>query len=57
MQKLAEFLDKGVDAQIEPWNIASNVIYMEHVVEAPINWKLVIDGARAAAAGLGMQIP
>ena len=45
MPSIADFLGEEVDAQIQPWELEYSVVYKEHVMEMPINWKLVMDGA------------
>jgi len=45
MAPVDEYLGPEVDAQIAPWQIEDSVVYMEHVLDMPINWKLVMDGA------------
>lgn len=42
---ISEYLTAGVDEQIAPWRMDGNIVFMDHVVEASINWKLVMDGA------------
>ncbi len=39
------FLGSDVEAQFAPWDLEKSIVYMEHVMDMPINWKLVMDGA------------
>lgn len=44
-QPIGDYMGAGVDAQIDPWGLDGAVLFMEHVLTQPMNWKLVMDGA------------
>jgi phenylpropionate dioxygenase-like ring-hydroxylating dioxygenase large terminal subunit len=44
MMPVADYLGEAVDNQIAPWDLAGSILFMDHVMEKQINWKIVVDG-------------
>lgn len=44
MLPVDEYLGAEVDGQIAPWKLEDSVVFMDHVMNKQINWKIVVDG-------------